>query len=323
MRQIVLIGVAAGAASALLFASIVSGSLLSIPLFNLAPLPILIAAIGWSHLAGLLAAFFAAASLAVVFGGLLFLNFLIGIGLPAWWLAYLVLLARPAGSAPGDRLEWYPVGRIVIWASLLASVIVALVIFMIATDVETLRTTFRRSLAVLLRMQGPVPPDGAPERPTRFFVQMLLDNPDRVLPPAAAVLTTLMQVFTLWLSARIVQISGRLTRPWPPIAAMTFPPSALSLLVGALFGSFLPGMIGIFSSVVVASLLTAYGLLGLAVLHTLTRQVNGRGFVLGGVYAAIAVFGWPLLLMTLLGLADTALDLRRRFAGGRPRPPNT
>ena len=56
MVQIFLIGIAAGAASALLFASVASGSLISILLFYLAPLPILIAAVGWSHLAGLVAA---------------------------------------------------------------------------------------------------------------------------------------------------------------------------------------------------------------------------------------------------------------------------
>ena len=52
MMQIVLIGIGAGAATALLFASVASGSLISVLLFYLAPLPILIAALGWSHWAG-------------------------------------------------------------------------------------------------------------------------------------------------------------------------------------------------------------------------------------------------------------------------------
>ena len=56
MMQIVLVGLGAGAAAALLFASVASGSLAAIVLFYLAPLPILIAALGWSHLAGLIAA---------------------------------------------------------------------------------------------------------------------------------------------------------------------------------------------------------------------------------------------------------------------------
>jgi len=56
MIQIVLVGLGAGAAAALLFASVVSGSLAAVFLFYLAPLPIMIAALGWSHLAGLIAA---------------------------------------------------------------------------------------------------------------------------------------------------------------------------------------------------------------------------------------------------------------------------
>src|SRR5919109_1267043 len=89
MVQIVLVGLGAGAASALLFASVASGSLLATLLFYLAPLPILIAGLGWSHWAGLVASFTAAAGLSATLGLYFFSVFLIGVGLPAWWLGYL------------------------------------------------------------------------------------------------------------------------------------------------------------------------------------------------------------------------------------------
>ncbi|MBI3435999.1 MAG: hypothetical protein HY056_13140, partial [Proteobacteria bacterium] len=106
MMQIALMALGAGAASALLFASIASASLLSIILFFLAALPILIAALGWNHWAALGAAIVAALSLAGAFGFFFFLNFLLSVGLPAWWLGYLALLGR-SGTTPGD-VEWYP-----------------------------------------------------------------------------------------------------------------------------------------------------------------------------------------------------------------------
>src|SRR5437016_5451553 len=124
MLQIVFIGMAAGAASALLFASWASGSLLAIVLVNFAALPILIAALGWSHIAGLIAGLVGATALATVFGGSFSIAFLIGVGVPAWWLGYLALLARPTAS----DLEWYPVGKLVLWASLLAALSVSAVI---------------------------------------------------------------------------------------------------------------------------------------------------------------------------------------------------
>lgn len=114
MMQLVLVGIAAGLASALVFASIASGSALSIPLFYLAPLPVLISAMGWGHASGLIAAGVAALGLGLAFGSMLSVVFLVGIGLPAWWLGYLALLARPVTNGAPEHLEWYPVGRLVI-----------------------------------------------------------------------------------------------------------------------------------------------------------------------------------------------------------------
>jgi hypothetical protein len=60
------------------------------------------------------------------------------------------------------------------------------------------------------------------------------------------------------------------------------------------------------------------------VLHAITRDIGSRPFILGGVYVAVVVFGWPILMMTLLGLIDAALDIRGRAARRRgPRHPGT
>jgi hypothetical protein len=319
MLQLFLIGVGAGAATALLFASVASGALFSVLLFYLAPLPILIAALGWSHWAALIAAVVASASLTAVFGAFFFLAFLVGIGLPAWWLGYLALLARPMtnGGTPG-ALEWYPVGHLVIWAALLSAIIVIAAIFNFGTDEESFRASLRSMLERTFRFQergGTTPAPGARE-PNR-----LIDLLTLALPPAAAVLTTVTSTVNLWLAARIVRVSGRLRRPWPALSAMRFPTYAPALTAAAAVGSFLPGLLGIAAGVLAAALLMAYAILGFAVLHAITRSITGRPFLLGGVYAAVIVFGWPVLLMTLLGLADSALDLRGRLARKR-RPPD-
>src|SRR4051794_41817079 len=106
MMQVALIGVSAGAATALLFASVASGSALSVPLFYLAPLPILIAAMGWSHWAALIAAVVASASLAAGFGPFFFFAFLLGVGVPAWGVGFLALLAGPGTVAPPGGRWW-------------------------------------------------------------------------------------------------------------------------------------------------------------------------------------------------------------------------
>ncbi len=65
----------------------------------------------------------------------------------------------------------------------------------------------------------------------------------------------------------------------------------------------------------------AFGVLGFAVLHALTQTMNSRGFLLGGAYAAVLVFGWPVLALCLIGLADMFFDLRGRAAAKRGGPP--
>jgi hypothetical protein len=322
--QIGLVGIGAGLCSALLVASVLSGSPLSVALLYLAPLPILIAALGWSHWAALAAGAIAAITLALAFGRLSPLIFFsIGVGLPAWWLGYLALLARPHGAngAPGepaapDALEWYPIGRLVLWSALLSAVLVAAALLQFGGNAAIIRATFHANFRMLVAEQTHVAtPDAATEAVITAIVFLL--------PAAAAALTTLIQLFNLWLAARIVRISGRLRRPWPELAELRFPAATTVALAAALAACFVPGNVGMFAQLPTASLLIAYAAVGCAVIHAITRPLPIRAMLLGGLYAAIAVLGWPLLLAALLGLADVALDLRARFATGAPPAPTS
>src|SRR5580692_8532138 len=101
MMTIVLIALAAGCASALMFASIISGALISLLLFYLAPLPLMVAALGWGPLCATIGGITAASVLGLVFGLPYCISFALAIALPAWWLGHLALLGRPlaAGTA--------------------------------------------------------------------------------------------------------------------------------------------------------------------------------------------------------------------------------
>jgi hypothetical protein len=323
MMQIVLIGIGAGAATALLFASVASGSVFSILLFYLAPLPIMIAALGWSHWAGMVAAVGAALSLAAVFGGMFFFAFLIGVGLPAWWLGYLAMLARPVPNGGTQTLEWYPTGRLVVWAAVLGALIVIAAIPNFGFDDETFRAGMRRGFERLIRQQTGSASSAPVVVPGIGDANRLIEFLIAVIPPAAAVLATITNLLNLWLAARVVKFSGRLKRPWPDLPAMVLPGSAAALLAGATAGSFLGGLPGVVSGLLCASLLMAFAVLGFAVVHAITKGMDSRAFVLAGVYAAVFIFGWPVLALSLLGLAEVAFDIRSRLARRRGPPART
>jgi hypothetical protein len=322
MMQFGLIGLGAGAAAALLFASVTSGAWLSIPLIYLAPLPIMIAGLGWSHWAALTAALVGALALGIAFGPVFIFTFLAGAGLPAWWLTYLAMLARPVGNGAGT-LEWYPPGRLVAWAAILAGLVVVVAIPNFGTDAESFRAGLRNALMHILRVETDAPADAPLSVPGVSNASRLIDFLVTAIPPAAAVLATVTNVLNLWLAGTIVKFSGLLKRPWPSLATMTFPRTFAAALVIAVVLSFVGGLVGIVAGVLSASLLMAYGVLGFAVLHAITQGMDARIFLIGGIYAAVLVFGWPVLALCLLGLIEAAVDLRARIARKRGPPAHT
>ena len=319
MIQIAIVGIGAGAAAALLFASVTSGSWLSIPLFYLAPLPIMIAGLGWSHWAAMTAALAGALGLGAVFGTVFLLAFAAGAGFPAWWLGYLAMLARPVAATNGSgqgaaSFEWYPPGRLVVWAAVLGVLVVIVAIPNFGIDADSFRAGLRDALNAIMRVNS-----GTPAR-AGSNTERLLEILVNAIPPAAAVLATITNLLNLWLAARIVKFSGRLARPWPQLSSMSFPPLMAAALAVAIVLSFLDGMLGIVGGIVAASLLLAYGVLGFAVLHAITQGMSARPFVLSITYAGVILLGWPMLALCLLGLVDTAIGLRGRVSAKRGPP---
>ncbi|MBV9532640.1 MAG: hypothetical protein JO283_16660, partial [Bradyrhizobium sp.] len=94
----VLIAFAAGCASAAMFASIVSGALISLVLLYLSPLPLMVVAIGWGPVWAAMGGIVAAIGLGATFGFADFIAYAIAVAMPACWLGRLCLLGRPAGN---------------------------------------------------------------------------------------------------------------------------------------------------------------------------------------------------------------------------------
>ncbi|MBB4256921.1 MULTISPECIES: hypothetical protein [unclassified Bradyrhizobium] len=324
MMAFVLIALIAGAASALMFASIISGALISLVLFYLAPLPLMVAAIGWGPLCASLGGIAAAIGLGALFGLPYCIAFALTVALPAWWLGHLVLLSRPVGkvavghvapdaTAPAEpELEWYPVGRILLWLAGFATLTTIAALLTLGTDAETIIGTLRRGLMRLLRATDPQTSGEAGQ-----FVDALV----RIAPAGATIIAMMTLTLNLWLSAKVTATSGRLRRPWPDMRTAELPPMTLVALCIALAFCFTGGLLAIVAQITAAALMMGYAVTGFAVLHTLTLALKSRTFWLGSAYAAVVVFGWPVIAMVILGLADAVFGFRERFLRSRQPPP--
>jgi hypothetical protein len=321
MIGIILIAIAAGAASALMFASIISGALISLVLFYLAPLPLMVAAMGWGPLSATIGGIAAACGLGAMFGLPYCIAFVVMVALPAWWLGHLALLGRPianvAASSNGATpavpvLEWYPVGRILLWIAGFAVLTTMGMLLTLGTDVATITTTMQHGLLRILSLSEAAPADEIEQ-----WVAALV----KIAPAAAAIFAMATLTINLWLAARITATSGRLHRPWPDLKSAALPPMTLAAMSAAIAFCFIGGLVALAAQTLVATLTMAYALIGFAVLHTVTLALRNRAIWLSCTYTIVIVFSWPLLAIAALGLADAVFGIRQRYLQTRPPPP--
>lgn len=317
---ILLVGLASGAASAALTFAIAAGSFFSVFLSVFASLPILIAALGWRHHAGLVGSIAGLASVWLVLGFDYAAVYAASVALPAWWLGYVALLGQPVDAEkPESGLVWYPVGRLLVWS---ASIGVALVMATIVIDggsVEEYRASLRTALTEMVRVrldaaQGSRPSDGE--------IAQVIEMAAYALPPVVAASWTVVAMINLWVAGRIVRASGRLTRPWPDLSLFNLPALALMALIGGLIGSFLPGLFGFTAGVICAAFAVLFAALGLAFLHVATRGRPGRSILLGLTYFLLSVLPWLGALLAALGVLEFLIGMRARILAASlpPKP---
>ena len=322
MNTRIQIAVAAGLAATVMYASGASGPLPVMVLLNiLTPLPLMLAGLGWGAQAGLIAAVAGSLSLALIIAPKLAIVFALTYAMPAALLTFLALLHRaqqPAGNGPiaQGTADWFPVGRILAIAAALACLFSLAAVRLLGADAPSRRAAIRTFLDKGFFEQFQTVTGrtlGAAE--AEEFVTVF----DYAIPASTAISWLLLMLFNLWLAGRITLASGRLIRPWPDLGALRLPalfPFIFAGLVGLLF---LADPIPVLVSGPLGAFLLVYLLVGLAVLHTITRRFPLRGMVLGAAYAGMVVLPqvFPVLAV-LIGLGEPMLRLRERL-----RPPSS
>jgi hypothetical protein len=313
-----LIAVAAGLVSAVVFASATTGPLLiRMVLFLLTPLALFLAGLGLGPLAAAVAGL--AGTLLVLVAGTP-IGALVFAAAQAIPVAILIYLAQLNRSGPDGSVEWYPAGRLIIVAAILAGVFSSLTLMLLGGDIETLRTALREMLQTFVTNELPKMPDAPTLGPAEIDEATAIAL--ALLPAASAISTMGSLLFNFWLAGRITLASGRLQRPWPDIPAIVYPPLTPLLLAVATGAAFLAGLPGLIAAGFAGPLFLAYVLLGLAVVHYMTRGRPWRPFALWGLYASLFIMNTiASLAIALLGLAEAIWPMRRVTPPPKPPPP--
>ena len=332
--QSILLGLCAGAISAIVFVSATSGPVLSrFVLFLLTPFSIYLAGLGLGVLPAAIAALTATlAILAITSSPATALVFAISEAAPAAVLSRLALLARGEET----EREWYPVGRLVAVAAIFGGLFAVLTLILLGADVAALTKALREVIEKFVTTELPNIPGAPPIAVDQ--IDEITATTVRLLPAVMAITVMLTSLLSLWLAGRVTLASGRLARPWPDLAMLELPRGASLAFLIALAISFGGGIIGLMAGGFIGAFYFAFALLGLAVAHYVTRGSPWRNFTLSAIYAALFVFSaGTTLVLALMGLGESIFGYRRHVdlgpgshsgpgsgsGAGPPPPPQT
>lgn len=320
MKALLPISIGAGLASAVLFLSTATGSVLAMALLFLVVLPTFIAGLGWGNSAAAIAAVTAALIVGITLGPAAGVIYMAMLGAPVVFLTHLALLAReasPADASGPPAVEWYPPGRVVAWATVLGGAAAAMAIPALGFDAETYRETAKSHFNSVF--PGPET-QGAPAGAEREQFDSVINLFVLILPASSAMVWMGVMLANLWTAQKILETSGRAIRPSPRIITMSYPRQFPAGLAAALAGTFLPGIAGILATGFMGAFLFAYVLMGLAVCHAVARQYAFAGLLLSVLYLAMLFIGWIALLVAIVGLGEPVMRLRERALGTSAPP---
>lgn len=290
-----------GAVGAVLYFAVLTGSPGSLILVYLAQLPLFAAGlwlgVGAATVAGLTASVILLAAGGVIAAALF-------IGLYAAPVVLLVRLALLARSGPDGAVEWYPPGLLTAWLTGLGLAAFAAVLLFLGGR-QGIESLLRETLApVLDRFVD----ETAAGRDT------LIEGLARIIPGVLAASWMVMTASAAMLAQGVLARFGLSWRPSPDLATLILP-IWLPLLFGVSAAAVAVGGTTEFLGVNVLIVLSIpFCFAGLAVLHMAVRRMQRPQIPLVTFYVLAGLFGWPLLVIAVLGLLDALFGLRRRLA---------
>ncbi|MEK9970870.1 MAG: DUF2232 domain-containing protein [Ferrovibrio sp.] len=313
MTRSLIIGSLAGIASAVLVLTAASGPL-GILLGYLAPLPLFFA--GLTHGVTAVALAGVVGTLVSGINGLLAGSvYLATFAAPVVLVVRQALLARPAteavsGAELSGDLEWYPVGRLVLWLTGWSLGLFGVALLLTADREGGLPAMLQPLLIPFLSAMQ----QGAGDATDLEVVAKRLAT---MMPAVFGVSWLVMMTINGTLAQGLSVLLKQNRRPTPLYRAFTLSRSMAVAMVAALVLSVvLPGEIAFIGGTVAAILAFPFFLQGLAVVHGLAAKASLPGLVLAVFYAALVVAGALVgVLVVILGFIEEWAGFRRRFAG--------
>lgn len=248
------------------------------------------------------------------------LGMAITIGLPAVLFVRLALLSRTAqpnnenasSTNPDNSVDeriYYPPERLIIWSVAFCAIFSFLAFGLSANNTGGLPSVLQ---TLILGNENFI-------RDIETLYQIeLTDNLVKILAETILVLSPLTWMLIILGSLQTAQTIAKFfkvnIRPTPDYTVMELPGILEFVLAGLILLIFLfSGWVSVFFLVLVCLCLTAYFLLGLAVIHAISRTWNGRSVFITAIYFIVFLVPWVAILVSIAGLIESRIGIRSRF----------
>ena len=334
--QTLAMGVVAGLSSALIFASILTQSSFALLITIVAPLPLLIASMGWTTYAGAFAIAIAGIVLSLFTHADVVYAFLMMIALPSSILAAATTLqvrrltlqhdATTGQNHINTRSWWLSSGVLLVICVVLASIMI--VMSAIRSGSYELYTGFlRKTCEALIRFHLGIKDQQPIVLPDNMNVDDVLSMMVSIIPVCMGLVMTLYLAFNVWMGARLVAMSGRLPRPLVSIHQLALPREMTLVMIVSAGLSILPEYFGFLGRAMTGAILGAFIIQGAVALHvlssgiqSLTLGVKSRTILLGLFYATLFLLPWAILFVAIYGFI-TILARKSQGSQDPPSPP--
>jgi hypothetical protein len=148
---------------------------------------------------------------------------------------------------------------------------------------------------------------------TAEAIRQSAPNGARILPGTLALSWMLSVTLNGVMAQAILTRSGRNFRPAPYYSNLELPRSLSYVVAGALILSFLPGSMGFAAGTLAAIAIWPYFIMGLIVVHVISRRLTARIMVLAAFYLFLVGLGWPAALVVGIGVMDQWMGLRQQY----------
>jgi uncharacterized protein YybS (DUF2232 family) len=308
--------------SAGLYLAAQMGSLGSLVLALLAPLPLFL--VGLSMGARILSISGAAAALIVIMttstlGGVMYLFTHVA---PAFLIAWKASESQTAVDEAGTKtVRWYPPGLLVAWLAAAPIAMLALVFMYGVANGESLRDMVAVHMEPLLQLIRSAPAETLPglkAAPTADQLEMIETLIVHFVPVTVALVGMFTSLANGLLAQSLLTRFGHNIRPSPRMSEIELPLWLIASLAGCLLVNFLiDGNVGFLAITAAGILAFPVFVSGLGVAHALAERTKAPFAVLFMTYATLIIAGYVMMLvMTTVGLIDHFVGLKARFRAG-------